>query len=495
MASASTIPKMYEERRTLLENNSTAPAASQLFPHYERPAMLVKPREISRTTEVGQSATVAGRIQSIRTMGSNLTFFDLYHDGEFVQILVSAAEFPSQQIFEGTLSQLQRGDIVQVHGRIIRNKKNEICLRAAEISSLARCLCNIPSIKSPELTEDHQARWRHLDLLSDPDKVKHHFRLRSHIIREIRIFLADHDFLEVETPILNGQAGGALAKPFCTELTALKMPLVLRIAPELYLKQLIIGGFDCVFELGKVFRNEGLDMKHNPEFTSLEMYQSFASSRDMKKLLHHLLRHLVGKFGPIRVGQEAMDFDQIAEIDIVPTLETTFNVKFNFDDRLAGQCLDILTTHQIKFNPSNRSASYLFDKLIGHALEPQCRGPTFLLNHPLVMSPLAKAHPLQPHLSDRFELFIAGTEIANGYSELNDPIEQRRRFAAQQSERIAGNDETHSMDEDYVEALYAGLPPTAGCGIGIDRLIMLFSNSQHIRNVLLFPLVKPQIDN
>jgi lysyl-tRNA synthetase class 2 len=421
---------------------------------------------------------------------------DLYHDGTRLQVILNASTFQTPKDFTTRLLSLQRGDIVQVTGLISRSKSGELSIRANDIHTLVPCLRNIPDIHAPEMTEEHRTRWRHLDLLARPDSINV-FKRRSVIIRNLRDFMFAHDFIEVETPVLSSKAGGAAAKPFKTQLEALDIPLSLRIAPELFLKQLIIGGFDRVFELGKVFRNEGIDATHNPEFTTLEMYQSFASMNDMILLAEDLLSYLANSItndSSINYQGNRISFEgPFQRIQIVPTLEEILKVRFDFDDAIGTlkMCRELLISHDIKYDASNKTLSYVFDKLIGHFLEPKCVQPTFLVNHPMFMSPLARPHPTHSHLSARFELFIAGRELMNGYSELNDPSLQRQNFSQQMTEREAGHFEAHLPDEDFVAALEAGMPPTAGCGIGIDRLVMLFTDKRHIRDVIFFPLNRP----
>ena len=496
------LPRLYEERQALSRDGGLA----EQYPEYTAGPCMT-PASIyaqyggytaDELSAMQQVHRVGGRVLAFREHSNKLVFLDLHHDGTRIQVILSASAFSSPHQFHASVESLQRGDIVQVTGSVGQSKSGELSIRASDIQILAPCLRNIPDIHAPEMTEEHQSRWRHLDLLARPDSLKI-FKMRSQIIQDLRTFMAAHRFTEVETPILSTKAGGATAKPFTTQLEALGIPLSLRIAPELFLKQLIVGGFDRVYELGKVFRNEGIDATHNPEFTTLEMYQSFASVEDMMALAEDLLAFLAtsvlgGDAHSLNYqGQQISLEGPFRRIDIVPTLEDALNVKFDLAN--AGEMLDLcralLDKHSIRYNQLNRTLSYAFDKLIGHFIEPSCIQPTFLLNHPAFMSPLARPRPSNKHLSARFELFVAGRELMNGYSELNDPHLQRQAFAQQQAERQAGHDEAHPPDEDFVAALEAGMPPTAGCGIGVDRLVMLLADQRHIRNVITFPLNRP----
>lgn len=501
------LTRHYRERAKGLEGDRAVSQPS--YPSYPRPSNFHTPAQVIASfsnvkKEAGGEGCIVvtgGRVLAIRTMSSTLSFLDIYHDGHRLQVIVNASTLAAKgNDYESMIGSLQRGDCIEIEGTIGRSKVGELSIRAHTLRIVAPCLRNIPSLGAPELTEEHQARWRHLDLLSKPEHMRP-FQLRSHIIRHVRQFLDERHYLEVETPTLSDKEGGAMARPFHTKLEALSLPLTLRVAPELFLKQLIVAGFDRVYELGKVYRNEGLDSTHNPEFTSLELYQSYASRIEMMSLARELLMSTANSIqgsSHITYQGEKLDFaSPFEEIDIIPALESLLKVTFDLSDEeeLIKQCTFILHQHHVHFDGSNRSVSYLFDKLIGHWLEPLCQKPTFLLNHPLFMSPLARCHPENPLLSDRFELFVAGRELMNGYSELNDPAQQRTRFLQQAIERGRGSEEAHPADEDFVEVLATGMPPTAGCGIGIDRLVMLLTDKRHIRDVLLFPLCKPKLDN
>ncbi|PJF19090.1 Lysine--tRNA ligase [Paramicrosporidium saccamoebae] len=482
------LPRLYHEREELLwEEKDSGP----FYPEAKPFQSLFKPEKLqalygnvsaAALAENPPFVSTAGRILSFREMGSRLIFFDLYHDGEHVQVIISKDYYSScANDFDKCINSLQRGDLVLVDGNVCRTRAGELSVKAKKVEISAPCITNVPDIKAPEMNPEHRSRTRHLDLLSRPANLRH-FKTRSAIIKHLRQFLSDRDFVEVETPILSSKAGGAAARPFVTRMDALGLPVYLRIAPELFLKQLIIGGFDRVFEIGKVFRNEGIDATHNPEFTSLEMYQSFASCSDMMKLSEELLPHLsqlVADSESIEYQGQVIDFrGPYKRISVVPfleeKLETCFDLSNEQDTR--RKLLSAVKLLGIRYDPSNQTLSYLFDKLIGHLIEPLCIQPTFIVMHPLIQSPLSREHSENHLLSARFELFVAGKELMNGYSELNNPQQQAERFVSQLEERQNGNSEAHPSDAEYVEAMKAGMPPTAGCGIGVDRLVMLLTN-------------------
>lgn len=431
-----------------------------LFPAFQRDAQQVRIKEAKRMS-LETPLTVNGRIGSIRSSGANLAFIDVHQDHEKLQLLCDRSQMTDSSLID----QLHRGDCIQASGQLCRTPAGELSVRVREAKLLAACLQNIPDPHAAKgLEVEYRMRNRHIGCLSQPETANL-FRARSKLISSIRRFLEERDFLEVETPILATEAGGASAEPFATRLDTLDLPLVLRIAPELYLKRLIVGGFDRVFELGKVFRNEGIDASHNPEFTICEIYQAYASMPDMMRVTEEIISEIIPNLS-------------FQKIDIVPALEAELGVKL-VDD--APFLTNLCTVRGIRFSEPDNVA-HLYDKLIGAILEPlSLAKPTFLVGHPICMSPLARSMPDNPHVSDRFELFIKGMEVANGYSEINSPILQRQRFQEQQG----------IVDEEYCRVLEAGMPPTAGLGLGIDRLVMLATGQSHIREVLAFPFMKP----
>ncbi|AES92283.2 lysine-tRNA ligase [Medicago truncatula] len=365
------------------------------------------------------------------------------------------------------------------------------------------------STRNPEtyILKDQETRYRsrHLDLMLHPE-VREIFKTRCKIVKYIRKYLDDRDFLEVETPMMSKIAGGAAARPFATHHNELDMKLFMRIAPELYLKQLVIGGLGRVYEIGKQYRNEGMDLTHNPEFTTCEFYMPFADYYDLMKITEEMLSGIVyqltnGSY-KIQYHSNGVDKDPIEidftppfrRIDMIEELESMAGLSITKDlaseeanEYLKNACLK----YDIKCAPPQTTAR-LLDKLVGHFLEETCVNPTFIMNHPEIMSPLAKSHREKPGLTERFELFVNKHELCNAYTELNNPVVQRERFAQQLKDRQSGDDEAMALDEEFCTALEYGMPPTGGWGMGIDRLTMLLTDSQNIKEVILFHAMKPQ---
>lgn len=457
------------------------------YPNYRRPVNYLKVSEFVdrfgslETDSTNEQVTLTGRIMRIRSAGSNLHFMELSQDSRKLQLILKADNFTALLPLSQIITNLQKGDIVEAVGFPGRSNSGELSCKVQEFRVLSPCLINLPDdkigIKNPEL----RASKRHLDLIANPDSYAT-FKQRSQIIATVRSFLHQRSFMEVETPILSDLSGGAVAKPFKTALTAHDQhrPLSLRIAPELFLKRLIIGGFDRVFELGKQFRDEGVDSTHNPEFTSCEFYGAYMDLEEIAVLVQDLFRELG------RGCNNNMFDDEFKRINLIPELEQCTGGTIDASDPKSF-IQPALLAH---LPPEHQSLppAKIFDKLVSTLIEPRCILPTFLFGHPTFVSPLAKAHPSSSGISDRFELFVQGREIANAYSELNDPVEQSRRFKAQGEQRAQGDTEIPEADEQFVEALRAGMPPTTGCGIGIDRLVMLLTNQKQIRNVMLFPL-------
>ncbi|ETV76394.1 lysine-tRNA ligase [Aphanomyces astaci] len=456
----------------------------------------------AKARETDDPVSLAGRITSIRSASKKLVFLDISNDGHDVQVLAEKKYFQGDDVanndteFEHVHESLRRGDIIGIHGFPGKSGKGELSIIPRGISVLSPCVLPIPNSKYGIKEPDIRFRQKYLDLLTNRG-VRDIFATRAKVIRHIRRYLEDLDFIEVETPILCTSAGGAAAKPFTTESRALNTKLYLRIAPELYLKQLVIGGMDRVFEIGKVFRNEGVDQSHNPEFTMCEFYQAYADYNDLMATAEDMLSGLVKSLKNSYVVESsehgAIDFTPpFKRISIVPGIEAAINDKLPsmLDPDLIAKLLDICHRHDVPC-PAPHTAPRILDCLVGHFLEPQCTSPTFLIDHPVVLSPLAKAHRHNAELTERFELFVAGKELCNAYTELNDPDEQRLRFQAQGADRDLGDQEAHVKDEAFCTALEYGLPPTGGFGIGIDRLVMLLAGVPHIREVILFPTMKP----
>jgi lysyl-tRNA synthetase class 2 len=433
--------------------------------------------------------TVNGRIMSVRTMGKAL-FFHLSDGRSRLQVYLRS-EAVGPEAFE-RFRLFDIGDIVSVSGELFKTRTGELTVLAAGYVFLAKCLHPLPEKWHGLQDVELRYRRRHLDLIMNPEVVEV-FRLRSAIVATTRRFFDERGYIEVETPMMHAIPGGALARPFVTHHNALDLDLYLRVAPELYLKRLVVGGMEKVYEINRNFRNEGIDAEHNPEFTMLEFYEAYADYEDMMRLTEELVGHLARTL----LGRE--EFPYGGE---TISLKTPFRrLKFRdalaegsglspaaFDDRKAVIRRGEELAPDKKPLTFGKALDVLFDKLV----KPRLVQPTFILNPPREVSPLAKAAKDNPEEAARFELMVAGMEIANAFSELTDPAEQRRRFDEQAEERKKGDDESHPIDLDYVQALEYGLPPTGGEGIGIDRLTMLLANRTTIREVILFPLLRPR---
>ena len=438
----------------------------------------------------GKSVSVAGRLMSKRGHGK-VGFADLQDSEGRIQLFVKINNI-GEEAYEEYKS-FDIGDIVGVKGEVFQTKTGEISIKVFEIKLLSKSLQILPEkfhgLKDPDL----RYRQRYVDLIMNPE-VKKTFVLRSKIIKAIREFLDERGFLEVETPILNTIAGGAAAKPFITHHNTLDIDMYLRIANELYLKRLIVGGFDKVYEMGRMFRNEGMSMKHNPEYTAMELYQAYADYNDMMEITENLVAYVAEKV----LGTTKIDY-QGTEIDLTPpwrrvsmqdAVKEYAGVDFS-EIETDEEAIAVAKEKGIELTPANSTRGHIINEFFEEFCEEHLIQPTFILHHPVEVSPLAKRNPDDKRITNRFEAFVNAWEIANAFSELNDPIDQRERFESQLEEREQGNDEAHMMDNDFINALEVGLPPTGGLGIGIDRLIMILTNETSIRDVLLFPTMKP----
>jgi lysyl-tRNA synthetase class 2 len=432
--------------------------------------------------------SIAGRLMAVRDFGK----------GAFVMIQDRKGRLQAfirkNQIGEKSFSLFKRldvGDIIFVEGTIFKTRTNELTIDVNELRLLSKAIRPLPE-KWHGLTDiETRYRQRHLDLIVNPH-VKEVFCKRSRIIQIMRRFMEERDFLEVETPMMQPRAGGAMARPFKTYHNALGTDFYLRIAPELYLKRLVTGGMERVYEINRNFRNEGISTFHNPEFTMMEFYQSYATYEDLMALTEDLLSYVAGEL----FGSPKFEY-QGTEIDLTPpwrriTVKDAIIHHGNIasdvleDATKAVVCARRLGADVKDSDPLGKVIMAIFESSVEETLIQ----PTFVTHYPVEVSPLSRKNVSNPELTDRFELYIYGKEIANAFSELNDPVEQRERFMMQLKDREAGDDEAHEMDEDYIRTLEYGMPPTAGEGIGIDRLVMLFTNSASIRDVILFPLLR-----
>lgn len=434
--------------------------------------------------------TIAGRIMAKRNMGK-ATFVHIQDVSGKIQVYVRVNEVGEEQ-YE-LFTHFDIGDIIGVAGKVFKTQRGEVSVWANEITILSKSLRPLPEkwhgLKDVEL----RYRQRYVDLIVNPE-VKDVFILRSKIIRAIRNHLDKLGFLEVETPMMHPIAGGAAARPFVTHHNTLDMDLFLRIAPELYLKRLLVGGLEMVYELNRTFRNEGISTKHNPEFTMLELYQAYADYQDMMKLTEELISSVAGEvLGTMKIEYEGQAIDLTPPWNRIPMLEAIkqytgvdfTEIKDDIQAREAAKKLGLNTE-------TGASRGTIINEVFEEFVEPKLIQPTFITDYPIEISPLAKRKSDDPGYTYRFEAFIYAREMANAFSELNDPIDQEQRFRKQVEKRAAGDDEAHQMDEDYVNALEYGMPPAGGLGIGIDRLIMLLTNSSSIRDVLFFPQMKPR---
>lgn len=435
---------------------------------------------------------VAGRIMTRRLMGK-ASFVHLQDVSGRIQLYVRQDEV-TPEVYEEFL-QWDLGDIIGVEGKLFITKTGELSIRAQKICLLTKSLRPLPDKYHGLTDQETRYRQRYLDLLVN-ENTRQTFIIRSKIIDAIRQFLVAREFLEVETPMMQILPGGAAARPFVTHHNVLDMPLYLRIAPELYLKRLVVGGFDRVFEINRNFRNEGLSTQHNPEFTMLEFYQAYADYRDLMDLTEELIRQLAHKIlGKTIITYQEHEFDvsqRFTRISLFDSILQFNDFKSSAIDNLAA-AIETAKKLEIPIKESyglGKVQLEIFEKTVEHKLIQ----PTFITEYPAEVSPLARRNDKNSFVTDRFEMFVAGREIANGFSELNDAEDQAERFRKQVAEKEAGDLEAMPYDEDYITALEYGLPPTAGEGIGIDRLVMLFTNAPSIRDVILFPHMRPAKD-
>ena len=478
-------------------------------------------KSLEELEALGVAARVAGRVLTKR--GHGKASFATLGDGEArLQVYLRADEVGEEAY--RLLDLVDLGDFIGVAGKVMRTRKGELSVQAREIVVLSKALLPPPEKWHGLADVEVRYRQRYLDLAANPE-VRRAFVVRSAMIASLRRFLDERGYVEVETPMMQPIAGGAVARPFVTHHNALGVDLFLRIAPELYLKRLVVGGFERVYEINRNFRNEGISSMHNPEFTMLEFYTAYFDCRDVMAITEELVAHAARVAGEGRVTYRGKDLSFVAPFRRVRMTEAIAAVAaeqgWGIDEagiadpagleawlrsaprpsrlaegsRESAVFADEVSLSRLQGLSHGKRVAHLFEVWVERRWDPEGTrlwDPTFVIDHPIEISPLAKAHPDRPGVADRFELYAAGMEIANGFSELNDPLEQRRRFLDQLAERERGDLEAHRMDDDYVRALGHGLPPTGGCGVGIDRLAMILTGSPSIRDVILFPQMRPE---
>jgi lysyl-tRNA synthetase class 2 len=469
------------------------PYAAESWPTTHLPAEIYANYEALENQDV----STAGRIVAIRVMGK-AAFADIWRGGERIQIYVKRDDVGDDlwHVFKET----DIGDIVGVSGFVFKTRTGETSIHVKDLRVLAKCLHTLPIGKEKEgerwygLSDvEERYRRRYLDLIANPES-RETFLKRSAILSTTRRFLDERGFIEVETPVLQTEAGGAAARPFLTFHNALEIELKLRISLELHLKRLIVGGFDKVYEIGRVFRNEGISTRHNPEFTLLELYQAYAQMEDIQALVEDLCRELArAVFGSetIEVHGQKLDLSKPwRRVDLLEAIEQYTGVPPSAFETLESA----KRAMEAKGLPTEKEDDVggIIEKFLERFVEPHLQEPTFVENYPIETSPLAKKHPARPGLTRRFEGYIRGREVCNAFSELNDPLDQRERMERQAALLAKGNLEANPLDEDFLYALEVGMPPTSGLGIGMDRLVMTLTGAESIRDVILFPTLRPE---
>lgn len=437
----------------------------------------------------GQKVSVAGRIMSKRGMGKVGFVHVADIDGQ-IQLFVKKDILGEDEY--NRFKKLDIGDIIGAEGEVFTTQTGEISVRVDKITLLSKSLLPLPEKFHGLVDPDLRYRQRYVDLIMN-EEVKKTFIARSKIVRAIRNFMDSKGFIEVETPTLNTIPGGANARPFITHHNALDIDMYMRIATELHLKRLIVGGLEKVYEIGRIFRNEGMDIRHNPEFTTIESYEAYADFNNVMDNTEELIRYCAKEVcGTEKISYQGVDIDlsHFERLTMIDAIKKYSGVDFN-EIKTDEEAVSAAKSRGLEIDPIKSTRGDIIALFFDEYVEANLVQPTFITEYPVEISPLAKRIPGRPELTERFELFITGREIGNAFSELNDPIDQRKRFEAQAALRAAGDEEANFVDEDFLTALEYGMPPTGGVGIGIDRLVMLLTDSYSIRDVILFPTMKP----
>ena len=481
-----------EQRRVRREKLAALQAAGQDPFQITKYVVTHRSAEIKENFEAleGQSTSVAGRIMSKRGMGKAV-FCDLQDVKGRIQLYVRVDELGEEAFAKFKKTDI--GDIVGVEGEVFKTKRGEISVKAHKVTLLSKSLLPLPEKFHGLTDKETRYRQRYVDLIMNED-VRRTFQIRTAFIKHVRKYLDERDYLEVETPILNTIQGGATARPFVTHHNTLGLDMYLRIATELHLKRLTVGGFERVYEIGRIFRNEGMDPKHNPEFTTIELYEAYADFHDMMDIAEGILSSAAKEIlGSYQVQWLGVDIDLTPgwkRLSMIDAVREYVGVDFDAISDNEEACKAV-EARGIDMEGCERTWGTALYEAFDQRVEEKLIQPTFITMYPVEVSPLTKRSPKDPRLTERFELFINHAEFANAFSELNDPIDQRGRFEHELALRDMGNDEAGMMDEDYITAMEYGLPPTGGMGIGIDRSVMLLTNADSIREVLLFPTMKP----
>ena len=452
--------------------------------------IITKHKDINDGEHTGIDVLIKGRILQARSFGK-LSFFDLLDNTGKIQLLVDKSNMSKKEL--SLFENYDSGDIIGALGEIMKTKKGELSIKVKSSTILSKSLKTLPEKWHGLKDKETRFRQRYLDFIVNPDSKKT-IETRSKIINLIRRFMESKGFIEVETPILQPKAGGAIAKPFTTHHNALDIDMFLRIAPELYLKRLIVGGFEKVFELGKVFRNEGIDQTHSPEFTMMESYEAYVDVTTVMDMVENMCTYIFDELG-IEKNIKFMDIEADfsgpwKRVSMYELVSKKFKVDIKHDSDIKKVKRELKKNLDIK--PEAKTVGLLVYELFENYIEDDITSPTFVTDYPVEVSPFARENKRKPGVTERFELFAFGSELANGFSELIDSEEQEDRLKAQAQQKAKGDEEAHVEDQDYVEALQYGLPPTGGLGFGVDRFVMILTNNLSIREVLAFPHLKPE---